>query len=183
MTVVEGSVRQRGLDQLRADAERFHLTGVKLYTADRHGDFRGWRTSSGSPPRSATSTPGSPWPCRSSTPDEDARLHGRRAAWGWLILWAATRVSEGSAAVCGLFVALAAFGMCAQAAWGPPAFIPGAFVGAAAYFGNQGIFWATLVSLVAGALLAFASERLADVIEKTLPMRGGASSLPTTTPA
>jgi hypothetical protein len=67
------------------------------------------------------------------------------------------RSDEGPAAVLGLFVALAALGMCVQAAWGPPAFIPGAFVGAAAYFGNQGIFWATLVSLVAGALLAFAS--------------------------
>jgi hypothetical protein len=95
--------------------------------------------------------------------------------WGWLILEAATKVSAGSAAVLGLFVALAAFGMCVQAAWGPLAFIPGAFVGAAAYFGNQGIFWATLVSLVVGALLAFASEKCADVIEKALPMRGAAA--------
>lgn len=94
-------------------------------------------------------------------------------AWGWLILWAATQVSAGSAAVLGLFVALAAFGMCVQAAWAPLAFIPGAFIGAAAYFGNGGIFWATLVSLVAGALLAFASERLGDVVEKVLPSRGG----------
>ena len=91
--------------------------------------------------------------------------------WGWLILWAATKVSSGSAAVLGLFVAIAAFGMCVQAAWGPLAFIPGAFVGAAAYFGNQGIFWATLASLVLGALLAFASEKLADVVEKALPAR------------
>ena len=47
--------------------------------------------------------------------------------------------------------------------------IPGAFIGAAAYFGNAGIFWSTLISLVAGALLAYASELLADVIEKALP--------------
>jgi hypothetical protein len=91
--------------------------------------------------------------------------------WGWLILWAATKVSAGSAAVLGLFVAIAAFGMCVQAAWGPLAFIPGAFVGAAAYFGNQGVFWATLASLVLGALLAFASEKFADVIEKVIPAR------------
>jgi hypothetical protein len=103
--------------------------------------------------------------------------------WGWLILWAATHVSTGSAAVLGLFVALGAFGMCVQAAWGPLAFIPGAFVGAASYFGNQGIFWATLVSLVVGSLLAFASERGADVIEKALSNRTRASSLPTATPA
>ena len=81
-----------------------------------------------------------------------------------------------------LFVALAAFGMCVQAAWAPLAFIPGAFVGASAYFGNQGVFWATLVSLVAGALLAFASERFADVIEKAVPGRGAASA-PTATTA
>ena len=34
---------EAGLDQLRADAERFGLKGVKLYTADWHGESRGWR--------------------------------------------------------------------------------------------------------------------------------------------
>ncbi len=34
---------EAGLDQLRADAERFDLKGVKLYTAEWHGDSRGWR--------------------------------------------------------------------------------------------------------------------------------------------
>ncbi|WP_272494735.1 amidohydrolase family protein [Nocardioides bruguierae] len=33
---------EAGLDQLRADAERFGLQGVKLYTAEWHGDSRGW---------------------------------------------------------------------------------------------------------------------------------------------
>nr|WP_294693607.1 DUF1097 domain-containing protein [uncultured Friedmanniella sp.] len=91
--------------------------------------------------------------------------------WGFALLWAATQVSEGSAVVLGVFVALAAFGMCVQAAVPLLAFIPGAFIGAAAYFGNAGIFWATLISLVAGALLACASEILADVIEKALAGR------------
>ena len=100
--------------------------------------------------------------------------------WGFALLWAATQVSAGSAVVLGLFVALAAFGMCVQATVPLLAFIPGAFVGAAAYFGNAGTFWSTLVSLVAGALLAFASEVLADVIEKALPARGAAAPLPTT---
>jgi hypothetical protein len=89
--------------------------------------------------------------------------------WGWLILWAATHVSAGSAAVLGLFVALGAFGMCVQAAVAPLAFIPGAFIGASVYFGNSFLFWATLASLVVGSLLAFASELLADVIEKAVP--------------
>ena len=91
--------------------------------------------------------------------------------WGYVLLWAATQVSEGSAAVLGLFVAIAAFGMCVQAAVPLLAFIPGAFVGAAAYFGSGGVFWSTLLSLVAGALLAYASELLADVVEKALTSR------------
>lgn len=103
--------------------------------------------------------------------------------WGWALLWAATHVKAGSAVVLGLFVAVAAFGMCVQAAWAPLAFIPGAFVGAAAYFGNGGVFWATLVSLLAGALLAYASELLADVLERALPMQSGASPSPSTATA
>ncbi len=34
---------EAGLDQLRADAERFGLKGVKLYTAEWRGRSRGWR--------------------------------------------------------------------------------------------------------------------------------------------
>lgn len=34
---------QRGLEQLRRDAEEFGLKGVKLYTAEWHGDSRGWK--------------------------------------------------------------------------------------------------------------------------------------------
>jgi xanthine/uracil permease len=41
----------------------------------------------------------------------------------------------------------------------------------------------TLASLVAGALLAFASERVADVIEKHLPARRPDPSLPPAAPA
>ena len=100
--------------------------------------------------------------------------------WGFVLLWAATVVLEGSVWVLGLFVALAAFGMCVQATVPLLAFIPGAFVGAAAYFGNAGVFWSTLVSLVAGALLAYASERLGDLVEKVLPARRAAPTAATT---
>jgi hypothetical protein len=96
--------------------------------------------------------------------------------WGWALLWAATRISEGSAVVLGVFVAIAAFGMCVQAAVPLLAFIPGAFVGAAAFFGNGGVFWSTLISLVAGALLAYASELLGDAIEKALTARRPAAT-------
>ena len=34
---------EAGLDQLREDAEKFGLKGVKLYTAEWHGESRGWQ--------------------------------------------------------------------------------------------------------------------------------------------
>ena len=36
---------EQGLDQLRADHERMGFTGVKLYTAEWHGESRGWKLS------------------------------------------------------------------------------------------------------------------------------------------
>jgi predicted TIM-barrel fold metal-dependent hydrolase len=36
---------ERGLDRLRRDAEEMNLKGVKLYTADWHGDSRGYKLS------------------------------------------------------------------------------------------------------------------------------------------
>ena len=103
--------------------------------------------------------------------------------WGAALLWASTQVAAGSAVVLGLFVAVAAFGMCVQAALPVLAFIPGAFVGAAAYFGNGGLFWSTLASLIAGGLLAYASELLGDVVEKSLPGRRLDQPDPTTATA
>lgn len=91
--------------------------------------------------------------------------------WGWLIVWAAGQVLAGSAAVLGLVVALAAFCTCVQAGWGPLAFIPGTFIGAASFFGNGTLFWSTVTSLVVGVLLAYASEVLGDVVERGLGAR------------
>jgi len=91
--------------------------------------------------------------------------------WGWLIVWATGQVLAGSAAVLGLFVALAAFGMCVQAGWGPLASIPGTFIGAASFFGNGTLFWSTVTSLVVGVLLAHASEVLGDVVGRALGAR------------
>jgi hypothetical protein len=92
------------------------------------------------------------------------------AVWGWLIVQAVAHTSS-SALVLGAFVAVAAFAMCVQAAWSVLAFIPGAFVGAASYFGNQTVFWATLLSLLVGTVLAYASERLGNVVERALAGR------------
>ncbi|MEH3078217.1 MAG: DUF1097 domain-containing protein [Quadrisphaera sp.] len=91
--------------------------------------------------------------------------------WGWLIIQGATAAMSGNALVLGIAVAVGAFGMCVQAAWKPLAFIPGAFVGAACFFGTGATgaaVLASVVSLVVGALLAFASEKGADVIEPLL---------------
>ncbi len=91
--------------------------------------------------------------------------------WGWLIVQAATAAMAGNAAVLGVAVAVGAFGMCVQAAWKPLAFIPGAFVGAACFFGagaTGAAVVAAALSLVVGAVLAFASEKGADVIEPLL---------------
>ncbi|MGQ5667337.1 DUF1097 domain-containing protein [Streptomyces sp. ECR2.10] len=74
----------------------------------------------------------------------------------------------GSAVMLGVCVTVGAFGMCVQARWSPLPFIPGAFVGAACYFGNGALWQSTLISLVAGALLAYASQALGD-----LPLRTG----------
>ena len=86
-------------------------------------------------------------------------------------MWAAGQVLAGSAAVLGLVVALAAFCMCVQAGWGPLAFIPGTFIGAASFSGTGTLFWSTVTSLVVGVLLAHASEVLGDVVERGLGAR------------
>ena len=43
--------------------------------------------------------------------------------------------------------------------------------------------WATLVSLVVGAPLVYASTTPADVVEKTLKARGADPAMPSATPA
>lgn len=87
--------------------------------------------------------------------------------WGYLIALATGMVDGSSPAVLGLFVALGAFAMCVQALWGPLSFIPGAFVGAACFFGNDTLFVTTLISLIVGALLAFLSELGGDALART----------------
>lgn len=102
------------------------------------------------------------------------------AVWGWLIGAAWLAIAGGSMGFLGLCVAVGAFAMCVQAAVPLLSFIPGAFVGAAAYFGFAGGlgftgpgFWSVVLSLVGGTVLAFASEKGADVIEKLMGLPAG----------
>ena len=101
-------------------------------------------------------------------------------AVGWLAVTSATTGEHTSYALLGVAVAIGAFAMCVQAAVPVLAFIPGAFVGAASYFGLQGAvgfqgpgFWTVLVSVIGGTVLAFVSEKGADVIEKMLGLTAG----------
>ena len=108
--------------------------------------------------------------------------------WGWAIAAVWLKLSPSSMVVLGICVAVGAFMMCVQAALPPLAFIPSAFVGAAAYFGFAGGitrvgsvagevipagftstgFWSVLLSVIGGTVFAFLSEKGADVIEKAL---------------
>jgi Protein of unknown function (DUF1097) len=85
--------------------------------------------------------------------------------WGWLIVQAATLLG-GTTVALSVAVAVAAFGMCMQARWALISFIPATFVGAASFFGNDTLVLTTLISLVVGALLGYASEVLGGQLMK-----------------
>ncbi|MEI8216225.1 MAG: DUF1097 domain-containing protein [Eubacteriales bacterium] len=80
--------------------------------------------------------------------------------WGWLIIMIMGLMPNFPYAL-GVAVVFPAFMMCVQANFKYLSFIPGAFCGAAAYFGSGLDIKATAISLICGALLAFASEWLA----------------------
>lgn len=95
--------------------------------------------------------------------------------WGWAIAAVWLLASPTSMVVLGICVAVGAFLMCVQATLPPLAFIPSAFIGAASYFGFAGAlgfagagFWSVLLSVVAGTVLAFLSEKGADLVEAAL---------------
>ncbi len=58
---------------------------------------------------------------------------------------------------------------------------PAPWPGAASYFGNGTVFWATAFSLVLGVVLAYASERFADVVERVLTGRTSTTEAPAAT--
>jgi hypothetical protein len=102
--------------------------------------------------------------------------------WGFLIVLVWKDVAVSSMALLGLCVGLGAFLMCVQASVSILSFIPGAFIGASSFFGFGGasgfaqmgyIFASVLVSVILGSILAFLSERGADVIEKGFGLAPG----------
>ena len=97
--------------------------------------------------------------------------------YGWLVAAFIGAVSfPGALAVSvGVVAAL----MCLQAGTPLLSFIPGAFVGAAAYFGTAFSFWPTAIALVAGALLGWASGVLGARLQTVVTGRTPSAEPPT----
>lgn len=83
--------------------------------------------------------------------------------YGWLVALLTTWVQFPG--VLAVAVALAALAMCLQAGWAPLSFIPGAFAGTAVFFGTQLSLWPTVIALIIGAGLGWASAFLGDRIQ------------------
>ncbi|GAA2737576.1 DUF1097 domain-containing protein [Pedococcus aerophilus] len=96
--------------------------------------------------------------------------------YGWLVAaFIGVATFEGSLAIAvGIVAAL----MCLQAAWPTLSFIPGAFVGAAAYFGTAFSFWPTLIALVVGALLGWTSGLLGARLQTAISGRAPVAEPP-----
>jgi hypothetical protein len=95
--------------------------------------------------------------------------------YGWLVTLL-TAVAD-FPGVLALGVGTAALIMCLQAGWTPLSFIPGAFVGTAAYFGTAFLLWPTVLALAIGAALGWISSVLGGRIQAVLFK---ATSAPTT---
>lgn len=97
--------------------------------------------------------------------------------YGWLVAgFIGIATFEGALAIgVGVVAAL----MCLQAGWPPLSFIPGAFVGAAAYFGTAFSFWPTAIALVAGALLGWASALIGGRLQEVVTGRSASAEPPT----
>lgn len=90
-----------------------------------------------------------------------ANLSG--VVYGWLVGMVAGAVDLPG--VLAVSIAVAALAMCLQAGWAPLSFIPGAFAGAAAFFGTALAFWPSVLALVIGAVLGWISAVLGDRIQ------------------
>lgn len=106
-----------------------------------------------------------------------ANLSG--VGYGWLV--AAVLQAWSFPGVLAVAVGLVAAAMCLQAGWTPLSFIPGAFVGAAAYFGTAFSFWPTVMALGVGALLGWASGVLGGRMQAMVARRVSPAEPPSAT--
>jgi len=96
--------------------------------------------------------------------------------WGAAMVWGASTLPIPGAL--GISVAIAAFAMCIQARWSVLSFIPGAFAGTAAYFGNNLDLLGTSLALVIGACLGWISEFAAGLIMNAGNRKSDAAATP-----
>ena len=96
------------------------------------------------------------------------------AVWGYLVSLLIKQVTFNGALA--IAVAVIAFAMCVQAAVPMLSFIPGAFAGAASFFGTGFDLTGTLLALVIGASLGWLSAVLAARIQAAVDR--GATSAP-----
>ena len=111
-----------------------------------------------------------------------ANLSG--VVWGWLASLVAARLTFNGALA--IIVTVLAFVLCVQAAASALSFIPGAFAGTAVFFGTSFAFWPTVLALVVGACLGWASGVLGQRIQKAVdgaPASGTTESVDPATPA
>lgn len=103
-----------------------------------------------------------------------ANLSG--VVYGWLVAQFLTVATfPGALAVAVGVIALA---MCLQAGFAPLSFIPGAFVGAASFFGTQFALWPTVLALVIGAALGWLSGVLGAKIQAVVGPPPSAEATP-----
>lgn len=87
--------------------------------------------------------------------------------WGVIILFLVK--SWGASYALGIVVAVVVALICIQASWKVLSFIPGAFVGAACFFGTNGDWKATALGLIVGAILGVVSEQGSILVSKMIP--------------
>lgn len=103
-----------------------------------------------------------------------ANLSG--VVYGWLVAQFLTVASFPGALA--LAVGVIALAMCLQAGFAPLSFIPGAFVGAASFFGTQFAFWPTVLALAIGAALGWLSGVLGAKIQAAVGRTASAEATP-----
>lgn len=105
--------------------------------------------------------------------------------WAWLTVQALGTVTFAGALA--VFVGVLALVLCLQAAVPLLSYIPGAFIGAALYFGTLAAdpapaVWLTAVTLVIGVAFAFLSDLLGARIQSVVDGRGRTTPASTGTP-
>lgn len=97
--------------------------------------------------------------------------------WGWVISLGLEQVSASTIALA-LMVTVVGFILCVEAALPLLSFIPGGFVGTAAFFGTAFDLPGTLIAVVVGVVLGIVSELLGAKIQQAVAPERTASPDP-----